>query len=62
MSQRVGLHPVVVIVAFLIMGELRGLIGLLLAVPVAAVIVTLVDELTPEEPVTETANPEDRHS
>jgi predicted PurR-regulated permease PerM len=49
MAQRVGLHPVVVIVAFLCMGELLGLIGLLLAVPTAAVIVTLVDEFTPRE-------------
>lgn len=60
MSQRVGLHPVVVIFAFLIMGELRGLIGLLLAVPVAAVIVTLVDELTPPELAVETSSPEDK--
>lgn len=60
MSQRVGLHPVVVIIAFLFMGELRGLVGLLLAVPVAAVIVTLVDELTPAEPVVEASHPEDK--
>lgn len=59
MSQRVGLHPVVVIVAFLIMGELRGLVGLLLAVPIAAVIVTLVDELTPEEPAAEVSHSDD---
>ena len=59
MSQRVGLQPVVVIVAFLVMGELRGLIGLLLAVPVAAVIVTLVDELTPAEPTLEASHPKD---
>lgn len=59
MSQRVGLQPVVVIVAFLVMGELRGLIGLLLAVPVAAVIVTLVDELTPAQPALEASHPRD---
>lgn len=60
MSQRVGLNPVIVIVAFLVMGELRGLIGLLLAVPVAAVLVTLVDELTTEEPKLEVSHSEDK--
>ncbi|MEO8892217.1 MAG: AI-2E family transporter [Coleofasciculaceae cyanobacterium] len=60
MSKRVGLNPVIVIVAFLVMGELRGLIGLLLAVPVAAVLVTLVDELTTEEPQLEVSHPEDK--
>lgn len=60
MSKRVGLNPVIVIVAFLVMGELRGLIGLLLAVPVAAVLVTLVDELTTEEPQLETSHSEDK--
>jgi predicted PurR-regulated permease PerM len=62
MGQRVGLHPVVVIIAFLCMGKLLGLIGLLLAVPTAAVLVTLVDEFTPEEPAQEPPNPEDTHS
>jgi predicted PurR-regulated permease PerM len=62
MSKRVGLHPVVVIVAFLVLGELRGLVGLLLAVPIAAIIVTLVDELTPEEPIQEVSHPKDTHS
>ena len=50
MSQRVGLHPVVVILAFLCMGKLRGLIGILLAVPTAAVLLSLIDEFTPNVP------------
>lgn len=43
MGQRVGLHPVVVVFAFMFLGELLGLIDLLLAVPVAAVTLTLVE-------------------
>ena len=50
MSKQVHLHPVMVIITFLIMGELLGFVGVLLAVPAAAVIVTLVDEFTPKEP------------
>lgn len=46
MAQRVHLHPVMVILAFLVLGNLLGLIGVLLAVPVAAVLVTFVDEFT----------------
>ena len=49
MAQRVKLHPVMVILAFLTMGKLLGLIGILLAVPFAAVLVTVVDEFTPQE-------------
>jgi predicted PurR-regulated permease PerM len=49
MAQRVKLNPVTVILAFLIMGELLGFVGILLAVPIAAVLVTLVDEFTPKE-------------
>ncbi len=49
MGREVKLHPVMVIVTFLTMGKLLGLIGVILAVPIAAVIVTLFDEfLTPE--------------
>ncbi len=62
MSQRVGLHPVVVIVAFLCMAKLLGLIGILLAVPTAAVLLTLVDEFTPNESPQDEPNPEDINS
>lgn len=37
-GESVGLHPVIVIVALLIGGSIAGIIGMLLAVPVAAVI------------------------
>lgn len=47
MSQRVHLHPVIVVLAFLILGNLLGLLGILLAVPTAAVLMTIVDELLP---------------
>lgn len=38
LGQRVGLHPLAVIVALMIGGELHGLAGMLLAVPAAAVL------------------------
>jgi predicted PurR-regulated permease PerM len=53
MGQQVHLHPVGVILTFLVMGKLLGLIGILLAVPIAAVLVTLIDEFIPK------ANPVD---
>lgn len=49
MGQQVNLHPVVVILTFLVMGKLLGFIGILLAVPAAAVLVTLIDEFAPHE-------------
>jgi predicted PurR-regulated permease PerM len=50
MGQQVNIHPVMVILTFLVMGRLFGFIGVLLAVPAAAVIVTLIDEFTLKEP------------
>lgn len=44
MGREVNLHPVMVIVTFLVMGKLLGLIGVVLAVPTAAIVVTLLDE------------------
>jgi predicted PurR-regulated permease PerM len=49
MGQQVNIHPVMVIVTFLVMGKLFGLIGVLLAVPAAAIIVTLIDEFAFKE-------------
>jgi predicted PurR-regulated permease PerM len=49
MGKQVNLHPVVVIITFLVMGKLLGLIGVLLAVPAAAVLVTIIDEFFPPE-------------
>lgn len=51
MGQQVNIHPVMVILTFLVMGRLLGFIGVLLAVPAAAIIVTLIDEFTLKEPV-----------
>jgi predicted PurR-regulated permease PerM len=45
MSRAVTLHPVVVVFAILIMGKLFSLVGLLLAVPLAAALSILVREL-----------------
>ncbi|MEH2247788.1 AI-2E family transporter [Nostoc sp.] len=53
MGKQVNIHPVMVIVTFLVMGKLFGFIGLLLAVPAAAVIITLIDEFTLKEPALE---------
>jgi len=44
-GQSVGLHPAVVIVALLIGGDLFGFLGLLIAVPAAAVAKVFADEL-----------------
>jgi predicted PurR-regulated permease PerM len=44
-GQSVGLHPAAVIVALLIGGDLFGFLGLLIAVPAAAVVKVFVDEL-----------------
>lgn len=49
MSHQVNLHPVVVILTFLIMGKLLGFIGILLAVPIAAIVITVIDEFLPYE-------------
>ncbi|HEX2486034.1 MAG TPA: AI-2E family transporter, partial [Myxococcota bacterium] len=43
-GESVGLHPAVVIVALLIGGDLFGFLGLLVAVPLAAVAKVFVDE------------------
>jgi predicted PurR-regulated permease PerM len=43
-GESVGLHPAVVIVALLIGGDLFGFLGLLVAVPLAAVVKVFVDE------------------
>ncbi len=45
MARSVQLHPVVVILAVLAMGDLLGLTGVILAVPTAAVLTVLLDEL-----------------
>jgi predicted PurR-regulated permease PerM len=54
MGQQVDLHPVMVILTFLVMGKLLGLVGILLAVPTVAVLVTLIDEFTEQDPVVTT--------
>lgn len=44
MQKTVGLSPVIIIVAILIAGQLFGLLGVILAVPITAGIVVLIDE------------------
>jgi predicted PurR-regulated permease PerM len=61
MGQRVKLNPVAVVVAFLAMGELFGFFGLLLAVPAAAVLATLIDEFTPQDRVEDEPKPKLDH-
>ena len=50
MGRQVKLHPVTIIVSFLVTGALMGIAGALLAVPAAVVVTTLVDQLTEEDP------------
>jgi predicted PurR-regulated permease PerM len=45
MANRVRLHPAVVAIGVVIVGELVGFIGLLVAVPILATVTILVDEL-----------------
>ncbi len=49
-GRQVHLHPVVVIIAFLFLGKLLGFAGLLLAVPAAAFLATLADEMISRSP------------
>jgi predicted PurR-regulated permease PerM len=48
MEQRVGVSPVTVIIALLIGVELWGIVGALLAIPTAAILSVIVQELTPD--------------
>ena len=50
MERRVGVSPVTVIIALLICSELWGLTGAVLAIPTAAILSVIVEELAPEEP------------
>jgi predicted PurR-regulated permease PerM len=45
MERRVGVSPVVVIIALLIGGELWGLVGAILAIPTAAILSVIVEEI-----------------
>ncbi|MHC4829720.1 MAG: AI-2E family transporter [Planctomycetota bacterium] len=44
LGREVGLHPVTIVLAFLAFGELFGVFGVLLAIPLAAIIQILVQE------------------
>jgi predicted PurR-regulated permease PerM len=46
MERRVGVSPVTVLIALLIGGSIEGLIGAILAIPTAAILSVVVDELT----------------
>jgi len=50
MERRVGVSPVAVIAALLIGNELFGLVGAILAIPSAAILSVIVDELTAQTP------------
>ena len=51
MERRVGVSPVVVMIALLIGGALWGIIGAILAIPTAAIISVIIDDLArPERP------------
>ena len=49
-GQRVGLTPLMVVIALLIGAELGGILGMFIAVPVAAVIKAMLVRLIPAEP------------
>jgi predicted PurR-regulated permease PerM len=43
-GDKLGLHPVAIILAILICSEVLGFLGLLLAVPIASIVKVLIDE------------------
>jgi predicted PurR-regulated permease PerM len=49
MEKRVGVSPVTVIVALLVGVELWGLVGAVLAIPTAAILSVIFEELAPDE-------------
>jgi predicted PurR-regulated permease PerM len=49
LGKTLGLNPVTVIIALLIGGTLAGLIGILLSVPVAVIIVEILDDLAKQK-------------
>jgi len=49
LGKTVGLNPVVVIIALLIGGKIAGILGILLAVPVAVIIVEILDDLAKQK-------------
>src|SRR4051812_14980575 len=51
MERRVGVSPVAVIIALLVGGELWGLIGAVLAIPTAAILSVVVEELAADHNV-----------
>ncbi len=48
MERRVGVSPVAVMVALLIGGSVHGLIGAILAIPTAAILSIILDEIATE--------------
>ena len=45
LGKTIGLHPVTVVIALLIGGKLAGILGILLAVPVAVIVVEVLDDI-----------------
>ena len=45
MGHTIALHPVVVIISLLIGGQLLGIIGMMLAVPTAAILRVVIKQL-----------------
>lgn len=45
MGRTIGLNPVVVIIALLVGGQLAGIAGMILSVPVATIIVEIIDDM-----------------
>ncbi len=56
MGHQVRLHPVVVLISFLFLGRLLGLAGVVLAVPTAALVAVLVDEVISKRDSRKTAH------
>ena len=44
MEKSVDIHPVITITAMMVGGQLAGLVGVILAVPVAAIVLVVAEE------------------
>lgn len=50
MGREISVHPVMIVVSFLVFGTLLGVLGVLLAAPAAVLIAVIMDEATEREP------------
>jgi predicted PurR-regulated permease PerM len=55
LGKTIGLNPVTVIIALLIGGQIAGILGIILSVPVAVIIVEILDDMAKQKESRRTA-------